>query len=482
MKAKASKKPNILIIVIDSLRADHASCYGYHRQTTPNIDRLAAEGCLFETAITAAPFSPASYASIFSNLYPHQHGVNGDTVRVWPNHFTRLAEKMKANGYYTLGVSNNDFVSSSCNCVRGFDVFVDAWKVAWGVRQQQRLLRQVQRHLGPEAARRVTSNRVQCAAKGESGRSMRIVQGLIDAAPQPFFGFVVLMDPHAPYDKRQQHFVTQPKESAAFFRRMNDGSMWVRCMAFRRAPWPGELRIAIDCYDSAIHYADACVGQLVGWLTDQRTLDNTIVVITSDHGEAFGENGVWGHGFCLNDSLTRVPLVVRCPRYWDAGIRSTALVQLHDVHELCVSIATTGTPTPNEHPHCLTQANDARWAGRDVVFSHFPVQAGTLKLMRALNPEFLPGRWGKAMWSVRSQEWRYVECEGGEEELYDLVRDSTQTSSIHHAHPAMCAELRERLAVHRDEGVGERITSSADVEEQVQPIVLERLRALGYIE
>ena len=73
--------PNILIVVLDSLRADHLPSYGYHREVAPNIEKLASQGCVFDRAISAAPFSPASYASIFSNLFPHQHGVNGDTVR-----------------------------------------------------------------------------------------------------------------------------------------------------------------------------------------------------------------------------------------------------------------------------------------------------------------------------------------------------------------------------------------------------------------
>ena len=117
-------QPSVLIVIIDSLRADHVSCYGYRRPTTPNIDRIAAEGCRFQTCITAAPFSPASYASIFSNLFPHEHGVNGDTVRVWPDCLPRLPELMKENGYYTFGVSDNSFVSVETNATRGFDAFV----------------------------------------------------------------------------------------------------------------------------------------------------------------------------------------------------------------------------------------------------------------------------------------------------------------------------------------------------------------------
>lgn len=118
------KKPNILIIIIDSMRADHVSCYGYERQTTPHIDRLAAEGCVFVNAFTAAPFSPASYASLFSSLYPHQHGVNGDSVRAWPRSWVRLPEKLPGLGYSTFAISNKDFASRQHNEADGFDSFL----------------------------------------------------------------------------------------------------------------------------------------------------------------------------------------------------------------------------------------------------------------------------------------------------------------------------------------------------------------------
>jgi arylsulfatase A-like enzyme len=308
---KPVRQPNVLMIFVDSVRADHLSCYGYERDTSPNIDRIAREGCLFETAITAAPFSPAAYASVFSNLYTHQHGVNGDTVRVWPNHFTRLAEKMKANGYDTFGISNNDFVSSGCNAIAGFDEYVDVWRPPFWIKQHERLRRRVRKYLGRKAARWLDINATQCVVKGDSEKSIRLVEERISRSSRPFFGFVLLMDPHAPYNKKHTHFLDSDRHTRKFFSSFNDAYMWVQTMAGARELSPQQVQIALDCYDSEIRHADECVGNLYSWLSRNGLLDDTVIIVAADHGEGFGEHDVWGHGFCLNDCLTRVPLVLR---------------------------------------------------------------------------------------------------------------------------------------------------------------------------
>lgn len=475
-------KPNILMIIVDSLRADHVSCYGYHRETTPNIDRLAAEGCLFEAAITAAPFSPASYASLFSNLYPHQHGVDGDMVRIWPDSFTRLAERMKENAYGTFGISNNDFVGTRCNAATGFDRYVDAWGPSWPLRQHRRAIRAARKYLGERTARWVESNRAQCVVKGDSVKTIRLARDMIRArGDHPFFGFLVLMDPHAPYDRRRREFVPKSKAVPTFFRQVNAGNMWVNAMASGSGPDSTNLRIATDCYDSEIHFADHCIGELLDCLRQQGILDETVVIVAADHGEAFGEHGVWGHGFCLNDCVTRVPLIIRCPEYWAAGQRSPALVQLHDVHELCVSIATDGNPRPDQFRHCLTRASDPLWRGREMVFSEFSVQTQTLKLMAKLNPAMDPGRWAQPMWAVRTGEWRYIEFGNESAELFDLVNDPGETHSVLGEHRTVADNLREQLERHRcDRTAAEPAPSAAGMD--VDDVVVQRLRDLGYVE
>jgi len=475
-------QPNILLIFVDSGRADHLSCYGYARETSPSIDRIAREGCLFETAITAAPFSPASYASVFSNLYPHQHGVNGDTIRIWPNTFTRLAEKMKANGYETFGVSNNDFVGGGCNATAGFDEYVDAWRLPFWIRQHKRVRRRVRKYLGRKAARWLDFNRTQCAAKGDSLRSVKIVEDRISGCSRPFFGCVVLMDPHAPYDQRHTRFVSRSRETRACFKTFNNAYMWVETMAGARRLSREELQWAIDCYDSEIRHADECIGHLYRRLAESNVLDDTIIIVAADHGEGFGEHGVWGHGFSLNDCLTQVPLIVRCPRYWRGGLRSDALVQLHDVHDLCVSVAETGRPDSTRYQHCLTQASDGEWNGRELLYSAFPVQTETLSMFRNYNPGFVAGKWQYGMMAVRSREWRYIEYDNGECELYDLLRDRQETETVHQQYPQVCADFHERLEEHRNENPCAPADGQADANEKPDQEVLDRLRALGYIE
>jgi len=475
-------KPNILIIVIDSLRADHVSSYGYSRPTTPNIDRLAADGCLFENAITAAPFSPASYASLFSNLYPHQHGVNGDTIRIWPDHFKRLAETMKENGYATFGISNNDFVSRQCHATTGFDQYIDAWQYGWYLRQHLRLVYKARHYLGRRWARMLEWNRIQCAVKGDSSRLIRTACDLIESAKLPFFGFLVLMDPHAPYSRQRTDFLEDPSQASRFFREINDSNMWPALMAYHRMLSDELLHVATDLYDGEVLHADRCIGQLCDWLRSRKLIDDTIIAITADHGEAFGERGVWGHGFCLNDCLTRVPLIVRHPDYWNPGTQYEGLVQLHDLHELCLSVAATGEPETNRYRHCLTQARDATWAGRDAVFSEFPVQTGTLKMFQNLNPDHEPGKWAQEMWAIRTKKWRYIEYGDGTCEFYDLCNDPSENISVHDSHTDLCRTFSQRLAQHKSEEAYVPTPSLTAKPDDVDEKMLERLRALGYIE
>ena len=473
-------RPNILIIVVDSLRADRASCYGYERETTPNIDRLAEEGCLFETAISAAPFSPASYASIFSNLYPHQHGVNGDTVRVWPDHWPRLSEHLQACGYETFCISSNSFVSQETNGARGFDSFTYARDDTWWTRQQLRILRRVRRYFGDRMAHRLTSNALHCIGKGNSLRMIHEAAVLVDKATKPVFGFLILMDPHTPYNRDRVEPDCDLAATRRFFRRHNSKTMWAELMADHAGLSVEELTVVRDLYDSETRYADACVGELIRFLRLSGRLDDTVLVVTADHGEAFGENGVWGHGFNLCDCLTRVPLIARCPRYWSPGRRSNALVQLHDLHELCLGVADTGTPDLARYPRCLTQADDPTWTGRTHAFSEFPYQSKTLAFMKQRNANFESGNWGAGMWAVRTPEWHYIEYENGACELYDLGADPYETRSVHESRTDHRDRLREVLAAHKADRPHEPATAVAT--DDVEEVVLERLRSLGYIE
>ena len=473
-------RPNILIVVIDSLRRDHVSCYGYERKTTPNIDRLAEEGCLFETCITAAPFSPASYASIFSGLYPHQHGVNGDTVRVWPDTWPRLAERLKGSGYSTFLATANPFVGQATHAHLGFDHLLETYQRPWLMHKYAGAVRRARRCFGDRIADVLEPHHVRWPEMRSSSRIARWIGEQARRAAPPFFGVAILMDPHAPYDTRRREFCGSGPAVRRFFRRVNSGDTFTRLMAHSAALSPSELQIAIDLYDAEIRHADHCVGLVRDILHRESSLDETLLIVTADHGEAFGEHGVWGHGFCLNDCLTRVPLVVRHPRLFPAGTRSRALVQLPDLYDTCLALAGEAV-AQSWNGLSLTQAADPAWEGREYAFSEFPVQTGTLSLMKNFNPDFEPGPWGKQMWSVRTRKWRYIEYDDGGHELYDLASDPQEQFSLHEERPDILEKLQEVLAEHRGRsraGAAPGVRHS----ETVDPVVLDRLRALGYIE
>jgi arylsulfatase A-like enzyme len=469
------RRPHILIVMIDSLRADRASCYGYGRPTTPNLDRLAAEGCLFERAITAAPFSPASYAAMMSNLYPHQHGVNGDVIRRWPEAWPRLPELLRERGYFTYCISNNSFVTEEMNATRGFDEFVDLQAPTPRTRFYERVMRRVRIHFGADLARRLTPNSLYCREKGNSLQSVRRAADRLIHSTKPSFGFVILMDPHTPYRRTRTRFAADLAAVRRFFRERNNSTMWTEFMARDVRLPAAELAAITDIYDAEVHYADECVGQLVSALQAGGKLDDTLLVVSADHGEAFGEHGVWGHGFSLHDTLTRVPLVARHPQLLPAGRRCPQLVQLHDLFPTAIACA---DDDPLGDPASLIRAQDASWGGREAAFSHFPVQTRTLEFMREINPTFVPGRWAADVWAIRTRDWRLIEYTAtGECELFDLRRDPPETCSVLEAHPEQAAELRQRLAAFREDRPLEVTPPPAEESE----LLNERLRALGYI-
>ncbi len=475
------KQPNILVVVVDSARADHLPCYGYERETAPNISRIAREGCVFDSAISAAPFSPASYASIISNLHPHQHGVNGDTVRIWPDAWRRLPEKLKERGYETFCVSNNSFVSEETNGAKGFDTFVGPQE-GWLLRWHSRLYGRVRKYLGESAARKFDRKSILALDKGESGRTMHTVKDLVESSGKPFFGFVILMDPHAMYNPKRLEFCGKNRHVREFLNRINGRQMFARLMANGEQLSPSQMQIANDLYDAEIKHADRWVGFLVDWLRSTNRLDDTVLMICADHGEGFGEQDVWGHGFSLSDFMTRVPLIVRYPKLWKAGTRSQALVPLHAIHDTCLDVSTISDGSPEDCPNSLVQATDSDWHGLEYAFSEFPVQTGTLKMFKNINPDFEPGRWGGDMAAVRSRDWRYVNYETGEPELFDLRNDPAEIVSVADRHPDVARELAARLDAHMHDKPYQIEGDGGSVNEKIDESVLERLRALGYID
>jgi arylsulfatase A-like enzyme len=387
---------------------------------------------------------------------------------------------LREEGYFTFCITNNSFVTRATNAHLGFDVFDDFREPTAYHRLRDRALRRVRNHFGDRLADRLSSNAQRCMVKGDSADTVRRALSLIEQSERPFFGLLILMDTHTPYRKMRTRFARSAPAVRRFLRDHNYRTMWADLMAANSRLPDDMLATALDLYDAEALHADSCLRTLMEALRARGTLDATALIVTADHGEAFGEHGVWGHGFSLNDCLTRVPLVARHPDYWPAGTRHEGIVQLHDLHPTCLRLAGMDVASESDTTYSLTNAGDPACPGREVAFSEFPRQSKTLKFMHDHNPQFDPGVWDHGMWAVRTADWRYVEYENGQCDLYDLNADPSETQSVYEKHPDERDELRARLQAHRLD----RPYVSEDSRElqAVNDVVAERLRALGYIE
>jgi choline-sulfatase len=274
--------PSIILVSIDTLRADHVGAYGAKTGATPNIDALAAEGVLFENALTPVPVTLPAHASMLTGLLPHRHGVRDNGLYRLPADVPTLATLLSAAGYDTVAVVGAAVLDRQYGLDRGFRRYDDQVGGPGGLNIPER----------PAAA--VTDAALAAAA------SLR----------PPFFLFVHYYDPHAAYNP----------------------------------PPPWAERFAAHPYDGEVAYADTEVGRLRRELAARGLAGNAILALTSDHGEGLGEHGEATHGPFLYQATLHVPLVVTAPGRWPAGRRVKGLVSIVDLAPTLVVLA--GRPVP----------------------------------------------------------------------------------------------------------------------------------------
>ena len=249
-------KPSVILITIDTLRADHVGCYGAQVVKTPTLDALAHDGVVFERAISQVPLTWPSHAVILTGTYPFQNGVQDFTGQPLAPQFRSVAQAFKQAGYATGAVVSAFVLDRSWGLARGFDFYDDAFSAATFEKKDIGL---VDRRAGESVA--------------------HAIAWLKKTPRRPFFLWLHLYDPHSPYD---------PPE-----------------------PYRTEYRSHL--YDGEIAYADHELGNLMSWLKQNRLYDSSLIVALSDHGESLGEHGEDEHGFFVYNATVHVPLIVKPP-------------------------------------------------------------------------------------------------------------------------------------------------------------------------
>lgn len=440
--ATACARCNIVLVVLDAARADHASLYGYRRPTTPNLERIAKDSIVFDQAYSEASYTVPSLASLFTGLPPAVHGVHTFATPLAAR-FETLAETLHAQGYRTAGFTENPLVTEDHGFAQGFDEYS-----------------MVGAEIGSGAEKDYTA--------GDSRAHIRdaLAWASRDRAPKhPFFLYVHLLRPHSPYWALPEHagrFSTSEGAS------VGGGSPELAAFQFGKAmPSENDLAHLMALYDENFLSADALVGSLVDGLENASLLDRTVVVIVGDHGEEFAEHGKLLHGVHVFEESIHVPLLIRFPETMKlGGKRVEAPVQLADVAPTLLGALNVPVSSPldvagtNLLPHLV----DASLEARPVVSQANPLfgaklyRARKLKLIETAPPGPVPP----------------------ELALYDLDTDPGERVDLAASHTETVRAMREDLheLLKRRIGVAREATREVPLSEDR----LKKLRSLGYVE
>ncbi|HEX3578495.1 MAG TPA: sulfatase, partial [Thermoanaerobaculia bacterium] len=376
--------PNILLISIDSLRADHLHSYGYARQTSPNIDRLAAGGSVFETVISPTSWTLPAHMTLMTSLAPEEHGVITNRLRLGADVDT-LPMRLQRAGYTTAGFVSATYLDGIYGFSRGFDQYDD-----------YTLLRVA----GEKSRAAVTSQQVAHRAVDFLHQRAAARDG------RPFFLFLHFFDVHYNYNP--------PLPFARMFDSGYAGSATGDVDSIHRGMPISDLHHVVALYDGEIAWVDANIGCILETLRRLGIDDNTIVAITSDHGEEFLEHGQAAHYKTLYDEVLRVPLVIRYPGHVVAGRRVQGQVRLMDIAPTLLMLA--GLPVAK--PPAATEARSLAC----LLTSPGPRDAPVLPAFGDLRGEVASVRTGGAKLIRNLRTHR--------EEFYDLASDPGERTNL----------------------------------------------------
>jgi len=450
--------PNILLITVDTLRADHLSAWGYPRPTSPRLDQLAAEGARFAAAQVQWPKTGPSFASMFTSTYPKDNGNVRQVGIPLPCEFTTLAERLQRAGWATRAVVANGALAREFNFDQGFDAYVEAWQNP---------------HPGggdPIRAENVTRLALENAAELPADR--------------PWFLWVHYIDPHFPYrapdawrDRFQgdEHFRDEPR-----IRVLDKYSQQLAGIG-KRQTLDGEDRLAfyVARYDAEIAYADEQIGVLLDRLRETGRMADTVTAFTSDHGESLGDHEYYfDHGRFAFQTCLHVPLVLHWPGRIAPVVREEPVALLDLAPTLLAAaglLPETGAWAQGES---LWPALRGGEPGRPIVFAEGGTATKRQWIKTARDGRF------KLHHTNQAGEQRWIAGKGVDYALFDLSADPGETRNVAAEHPEELARLQRALAEWWrqppfDVRTDERTDCAAG--RAVEAGTTEQLEALGYL-
>lgn len=451
----ADPGPDIVLIVLDTTRADALSAYGNPRPTTPRIDELASRGARFEHAYATDFWTLPSHASLLTGLHPSEHGATSESDHLRSSVET-LAETLRSAGWRTGGFVSNPWLSRERGFAQGFETYRESWSEA------------------PPGSDEYLADRANLKA------ALDWMDQRAPGSERPFFAFFNWNSAHLPYQPDPIAYVDLfpaplDIDRAAALKQINGG--WA-VLAGALELGADDLATMRSLYEAEVARLDGLVGQLIDGLSSRGLLDDTLVIVTADHGEAFGEHGLIDHLFSMYDSTVRVPLIIHFPARFPAGEVRKELVSLADVVPTILDVAGLANPAAGSAERSLAAAD--RTADPYVVAENErPLHA--LTLMKAQFPDFDMQPWDHRLRMIRSGDHKLIWREGRGVELYDLAHDPNEQHDLAATDPVTRDRLIGLLEAWRDEHEPASAGSKSNLDSQ-DPRAIEQLRALGYVD
>jgi arylsulfatase A-like enzyme len=463
----------VLLIVMDAVRPDHLSCYGYHRSTSPFLDDLAARGIICDQAFTTAPWTPPAHASLFTGTYPSKHGVDvGENLSLAEDNVT-LAKILAARGYRTFAILPDGHLSGRRGFQQGFQESVELFRLP-RLKWDWAHLKSVARNalLGRDKR----SYLANCLIKRWLARQVE--------SGAPFFVFVNYKTAHNRYQppapfRRRFEIPPRPDQDLEKLRYFSKNGGYPY-MAGGVPMSEADFEVVKSWYDGAIACIDARVADLVRCLKRLRMYDDTLIVITADHGENFGDHGLAYHVFCLYDSLIRVPLIFHFPAGLRAPQRVGQLVSLTDVLPTILEVVGIGDADYGETQGTSLLPFDGR-RYHDHIFAEFDRPTWMLKSLATRFPgrDFSP--FNRGLQCVRTLDYKLIVGSDATEQLYHLTSDPGETVDIRPIRPDTADELRAVLTNWRATMKPRSSEPPDDPAPRDDEAIERNLRDLGYL-
>jgi uncharacterized sulfatase len=522
----SSKPPNIIFLVLDTHRADRMSIYGYGKDTTPSLGEFAAGATVFDRAIAPAAWTVPSHASMFTGLYPTVHQTI-QSFTALPRDIPTLAEILSSNGYETVGFCNNPLIGVLDNGLkRGFNKFYtysqtfpdvpdyDEDSAKRARRKATELLQKISTPIERQFGRSPLLLKLATLPmfvpiwsrtfnfKGDTQRSLRDVAGYLryyfnTQRDKPLFMFINMMETHLPYyppsnaiDRWVPYF-RKDREARDFIRRFNFESY--RWMAPIVEPFTEMQEQALsDMYDVEVAYQDRQLRRVFRVLKRSGQLENTMVVVVSDHGESLGEHQFMGHAFVVYNELVRVPLFIHYPEQFKAGARVAHNVSTRRIFHTILDAAGVPFEAYGHTAQEFSLARSAQGAHKEpedeyVVAEGFPPQ-NFINVMEMTNSGAIERfRVRKMRRAIYDGDIKLMTVGNQPDELFNIRTDPAEVTNLldnpfGYENDLLRLEKKLQEFIILSEAHRDGVASAGHIDYSNNPELLERLRGLGYIE